>query len=189
MISQHWILAGMWLLFGILHSLTATESCKKIAFKLSINLHKNYRFIYISIAAVSLLSILAYGFNINSPRLFTYNNIFYIIPIITGTIGLCTMVSVVYKYFITGMALKRDGHQGLITSGLNNFVRHPLYAGTLLTAWSFFSLYPLLSILISNTIVTGYTITGIYFEEKKLAAMFGNEYLEYKKKVPMLFPL
>ncbi len=87
------------------------------------------------------------------------------------------------------MALKRDGHQGLITSGLNNFVRHPLYAGTLLTAWSFFSVYPLLSILISNTIVTGYTITGIYFEEKKLAAMFGNEYLEYKKKVPMLFPL
>ncbi|HOZ79806.1 MAG TPA: isoprenylcysteine carboxylmethyltransferase family protein [Ferruginibacter sp.] len=189
MIIQHWILAGMWLLFGILHSLTATESCKKMAFKLSINLHKNYRFIYITVAIVSLLSILAYGFNINSPRLFTYNNIFYFIPIITGTIGLCIMVSVVYKYFITGMALKRDGHQGLITSGLNNFVRHPLYAGTLLTAWSFFSVYPLLSILISNTIVTGYTITGIYFEEKKLAAMFGNEYLEYKKKVPMLFPL
>jgi protein-S-isoprenylcysteine O-methyltransferase Ste14 len=33
-----------------------------------------------------------------------------------------------------------------------------------------------------------YIPIGIYFEEKKLIKMYGDQYVEYKKRVPAIFP-
>jgi protein-S-isoprenylcysteine O-methyltransferase Ste14 len=35
----------------------------------------------------------------------------------------------------------------------------------------------------------GYTLVGIFLEEKDLVAIFGDEYKKYKSKVSMLIPL
>ena len=37
--------------------------------------------------------------------------------------------------------------------------------------------------------MTLYTLIGIWFEEKTLMAELGDDYIEYKEKTPMLFPL
>jgi protein-S-isoprenylcysteine O-methyltransferase Ste14 len=78
------------------------------------------------------------------------------------------------------------GSSQLVTRGLYRIVRHPLYTFGLLFIW----LSPAVS-QNSLTVYIGatlYTLTGAYFEERKLLREFGDSYAEYKKKTPMLIP-
>ena len=78
------------------------------------------------------------------------------------------------------MELKREG--------IHNYVRHPLYPGTLLFIWGLFFIFPMLNNLIAAVIITGYVLIGIRLEEKKLLIEFGNLYADYISQVPMLVP-
>ena len=75
-----------------------------------------------------------------------------------------------------------------MTGGFHRYVRHPLYLGTFITIWAGFLLLPLISLLISNAIITIYTLIGIELEEKKLILEFGEDYREYQNRVPRLIP-
>jgi protein-S-isoprenylcysteine O-methyltransferase Ste14 len=76
----------------------------------------------------------------------------------------------------------------LFEKGIHGYVRHPLYLGTFLLIWGFFLLFPYGSLLVTNIIITLYTLLGIFYEEKKLIRDFGEKYESYKREVPMLFP-
>ena len=76
----------------------------------------------------------------------------------------------------------------LIITGIHRYVRHPLYTGTFLFIWGLFVFMPYTSLLISNFIITGYTLLAIRFEEQKLIREFGLPYEEYKKRVPKISP-
>jgi protein-S-isoprenylcysteine O-methyltransferase Ste14 len=71
-------------------------------------------------------------------------------------------------------------------SSLYKIVRHPIYLGMFLALWA----APLMSIsrLVFAVLLTGYLFIGIYFEEKDLIKAFGSKYMEYKERVPKLFP-
>lgn len=111
---------------------------------------------------------------------------------IAGTAGLTIMLVCIRKYFfdLSGIDVffKRKTTDQLQVNGLNKFVRHPLYAGTLLFAWSFFFWQPVLSNFISVFVITVYTVIGTYFEERKLLRTFGEDYKNYAARVPMLIP-
>lgn len=77
----------------------------------------------------------------------------------------------------------------LIITGIHRHVRHPLYLGTFLFIWGLFILIPHTSLLISNFIITVYTLIGIGLEEKKLVREFGEAYRVYQKEVPKLVPV
>jgi protein-S-isoprenylcysteine O-methyltransferase Ste14 len=49
-------------------------------------------------------------------------------------------------------------------------------------------MYPVLSLFVSNIVITLYTLIGIRFEEKKLVQEFGPAYEKYKEQVPKLIP-
>ena len=83
---------------------------------------------------------------------------------------------------------KKQTSQQLITTDLYKYVRHPLYAATLVFVWSIFFWQPLLSNLISCTCISLYTIIGIRFEEKKLMLEFGESYSQYRSQTSMLIP-
>lgn len=70
---------------------------------------------------------------------------------------------------------------------LYRMVRHPLYFGFIVAFWS----TPTMTVthLVFAIACTGYILVGIYFEEKDLVKRFGQHYLDYKKKVPMLIPI
>ena len=70
--------------------------------------------------------------------------------------------------------------------GPYRWVRHPLYTLMLLMIWS----YPNLTAdrLLFNLLCTIWMIIGTVLEERDLVAAFGKEYVDYKKKVPMLIP-
>jgi len=77
----------------------------------------------------------------------------------------------------------------VITSGAFSLVRHPIYLGAILGyAGMICMTLSLASAAIFIVIVAFYVYISKY-EEKLLTQRFGDEYREYMKKVPMLFPL
>jgi protein-S-isoprenylcysteine O-methyltransferase Ste14 len=82
----------------------------------------------------------------------------------------------------------RDTPQ-VITGGVFSIIRHPIYLGCILTYLGMicFSM-SLASAALWVVIVVFYWYISRY-EEKLLIDRFGDEYRDYRKKVPMLFPL
>jgi protein-S-isoprenylcysteine O-methyltransferase Ste14 len=77
----------------------------------------------------------------------------------------------------------------VITSGAFSLVRHPIYLGAILGyAGMICMTLSLASVAIFIVIVAFYVYISCY-EEKLLTQRFGDEYRDYMKKTPMLFPV
>jgi protein-S-isoprenylcysteine O-methyltransferase Ste14 len=77
----------------------------------------------------------------------------------------------------------------VITEGVFSVVRHPIYLGAILGYAGMICLtLSLASAAIFIVIVAFYVYISRY-EEKLLTQRFGDEYRDYMKKIPMLFPV
>jgi protein-S-isoprenylcysteine O-methyltransferase Ste14 len=65
-------------------------------------------------------------------------------------------------------------------------VRHPVYLFSLVFLWA--TPVMLVSTLTFNVTATIYFYVGSVFEERGLAALYGDRYREYQQRVPRLFP-
>ncbi len=122
------------------------------------------------------------------------------IPLILSIAGWILLISGTMIQIWTGKLLSLAGLAGvpeisgraqgrLVTGGAFAFVRHPTYLSHTLMFSGVF-------------LVTGVTVAGVValidfvlinaviipLEERELAVRFGNDFLEYKKKVPCFFP-
>ena len=70
--------------------------------------------------------------------------------------------------------------------GPYRWVRHPQYFFTLILFWA----YPDLTAdrLVLNGIFTVWVVFGTILEERDLIVEFGNDYVKYQRRVPMLVP-
>jgi protein-S-isoprenylcysteine O-methyltransferase Ste14 len=77
----------------------------------------------------------------------------------------------------------------LVTDGLYRFVRHPQYTGLFLGLFGEGVVHwpTIFSIAIFPVIILAYFLLA-RSEEKKVIVQFGEEYLEYKARVPMFIP-
>ena len=102
------------------------------------------------------------------------------------------MIICIQKYFISLSGFRsliyEKSSDTLMINGIHRYIRHPLYLGTFLFIWGLFLIQPYLSLLVANIVITVYTLIGIVFEEDKLVEEFGEQYTQYKKNVPKLFP-
>lgn len=73
------------------------------------------------------------------------------------------------------------------TRGPYKFVRHPIYFFSIL----FIGLRPAMSVFYFVFFICSvvYFSIGAEFEEKRMISSFGDEYIEYKKKVPGIIPI
>ena len=191
MIVNHIILATLWIIYCVLHSVLASEWLKK---KIRKNLtdYKWYRLWYSLFAFVFLVALLYYQLRMRTTQLFFINKIILVTGIVLSVSGLLLMLVCIRKYFMNLSGLRNlfieNFSNELQITGVHRYVRHPLYLGTFGFIWGLFLLWPFLSLLIANIIITIYTLTGIKLEEKKLVAEFGERYIKYRSIVPKIFP-
>jgi len=76
----------------------------------------------------------------------------------------------------------------LISSGVYARVRHPQYLGAILSHIGASFLFSGLYSLVTTLLVIPLNYILCWKEEKELIREFGEEYLEYRKSVPMLLP-
>jgi protein-S-isoprenylcysteine O-methyltransferase Ste14 len=77
-------------------------------------------------------------------------------------------------------------HLTFQTPGPYRLVRHPLYVGWLFAFWA----TPVMTLthFVFALATSGYILAAIQLEERDLVAHLGNQYSEYRKRVPMLIP-
>jgi methanethiol S-methyltransferase len=87
-----------------------------------------------------------------------------------------------------GLSQEKEDSESFKSEGLLAKMRHPLYTATLMLFWGWFlfsNSYNNLAFALANTL---YIFIGIQWEEKKLIKQYGQKYIDYKSKVPMLIP-
>lgn len=84
--------------------------------------------------------------------------------------------------------IRAEGQQTLITSGLHDRVRHPIYLGHFceMLAWSLGTGLLICYLLTAFAAITG-TIM-IHMEDRELAERFGECYQMYRARVPAIVP-
>jgi protein-S-isoprenylcysteine O-methyltransferase Ste14 len=75
--------------------------------------------------------------------------------------------------------------EGFVTKGISNYIRHPWYTGTYLLLWSMPYGERSVSMILALCL---YLYIGARLEEAKLISDFGQDYIEYKKRVGMFIP-
>ncbi len=192
MTTRHILLGFFWIAYCVIHSVMADPSFKKKIQRIMGDSYKYYRVIYIIFAFASLAMMLWYATQMPSVVLYRVNIFLLILGLVIGFSGCLIMLACIVKYLPNLSGVKNISSENftnqLMVTGLHRYIRHPLYLGTFLFLWGLFIILPYLSFLISNIIITIYTLIGIELEEKKLELEFGESYRQYKQKVPKLLP-
>ncbi len=191
--NSYLYLIGLWVLFGLSHSLLAAEWWKGRVASVSGVYFRYYRLVYSFIALLLLVVIVFYELQLTAHWLWRTPLALQILAGLFAFAGLVIMGICIRRYFffLSGIDVlfpASKASMGLATGGLNRYVRHPLYFGTLLAMWSFFVLLPATHYLVTCCMVTLYTWLGAVLEEKKLRKEFGEAYAAYQRRVPMLVP-
>lgn len=191
--ASYLYLVALWLFFGLTHSLLATEWWKRWMASLLGRYFRYYRLGY-SFFAFGLLAFIIF-YELRLPPRWLWQPPLYLQAVLSlpALAGLLIMGACIRRYFfyLSGIDVlfrHTTSSIGLVTNGLHRYVRHPLYFGTLLTLWSFFFLFPELGYLITCILATLYTWIGALWEEQKLRREFGDAYVAYQRRVPMLIP-
>lgn len=81
---------------------------------------------------------------------------------------------------------RQDEESVFVSRGPFKLVRHPFYFFILVMIWA----SPILTVdrLVFATLWTIWMVAGTFLEERDLVIQIGQEYREYKKRVPMLIP-
>ena len=109
-------------------------------------------------------------------------------------------VGAIYIYRRSGRGFGRDNligrtelepqkhQQKLVTTGMHARIRHPIYLAHLLmlTSWTIASGLAALFALLAFAVITGAVM--IRMEDAELEARFGNDFREYRSRVPAIIP-
>jgi protein-S-isoprenylcysteine O-methyltransferase Ste14 len=147
-----------------------------------------FRIFYVLFSTAGLLGLLFYNGSIHSLKFFVTEGPIRYISLMLTTFGVMTIQSSFRQYSFKGFIGFGDEKKQLRTEGVLKYVRHPILAGLVLIVLGFFFFIPNLPTLISSVAILIYIPIGIYFEEKKLVTIYGDQYVQYRKKVPALIP-
>lgn len=186
-----WLIFAI-LVWGILHSLLASLGFKSFARRtLGDGFMKFYRLLYNIFAVLSFVPILYLMLSLPDRALYRVPA-----PWSDGMLAgqalsvLFLFIAVLQTDLLSFAGLRQlveaERAGPLVTSGLYQSVRHPLYTFSLLILW--FSPVMTLNSFVVYLSLTVYILVGIFFEERKLLREFGQAYADYRRSTPMLLP-
>jgi protein-S-isoprenylcysteine O-methyltransferase Ste14 len=105
--------------------------------------------------------------------------------------GAFVLLWCVRDFYVAGIGTLApwDPPKHLVVQGLYRFVRNPMYIGVLLLVlgWSLLFLSPLL-FLYATSLAIGFHLRVVKYEEPKLKAQFGRQWVLYRQSVPRWRP-
>jgi protein-S-isoprenylcysteine O-methyltransferase Ste14 len=186
--------------FGYTHSLLALEKIKVLFKNKFGDLIAFYRLLYNIFTIASLYFIYEIS---PKPHIIIYDlpnpfDLIVLVPQFISLIGVYwTFRYICFKEFLGLDQVKRffekkyttelDEEYTFRIAGPYRFTRHPLYFFSII----FLLFRPVMDLfyLTFFTCVVVYFYIGSYYEEKKLVRLFGQEYINYRKEVPGIFPV
>ncbi|OGU34431.1 MAG: hypothetical protein A2068_11775 [Ignavibacteria bacterium GWB2_35_6b] len=194
------IIIFLFALFGISHSILASNKIKQKIVEGAGNKIAYYRLFYNFTSLITFFIIYEIS---PKPDVIIYDlqypwDIIILVPQILSLIGLIWAVRPIdLKEFLGLNQLKRylkgeydskelDEHSELIIEGAYKYSRHPIYFFSIL----FLGFRPVMDVfyLTFFSCLIVYFIVGSIYEEKKLVEKYGVKYAEYQKRVPALVP-
>ena len=148
-----------------------------------------YRLTFNFVSLVLLLAIFYTYSQISRVELFSFKgqNIIGVVLVLLGSYFTYVAFQAYNTSEFLGLTPESE-NQKLNTTGMNKYVRHPLYSATLLLLIGLLIIEPTQAFVGLSVILVIYLLIGIKLEEQKLIAAFGQEYKDYIKAVPMLIP-
>ncbi len=176
-------------IYFFLHSFLANEAIKQRlakGFRLSAN---GYRKGYNLFNAMALVLLVFLLYKTESPLLYPRGTGVTIAGALVAFAGSIIMFLSVKNYDLPSFfGFRSETRMPLRIIGLNKYVRHPLYSGTILLALGFCIALPFLKNWLFLVLMIIYILIGMQYEERKLILWFGDEYKNYQKKVKRLIP-
>lgn len=185
------------ILYFFLHSFLADEKVKQRIARFFPGEEKYHRVIYNVISSAGL-AVIAYHI------LFSESGFLFAVPVwlrwvaVAGLIFGAVLLFFSFRNYDPAEFLGTDRlnppavdfrtEPRLKMSGLNAYVRHPIYLSVFLLLVSAMAVYPTRHMWAFCVTALVYLPIGIWLEERKLIRFFGEAYREYRKKVPAIFP-
>jgi len=182
-----WLIVS-WILYFILHSILAIRQLKSYAYSKGMKA-QSYRLLYNIISLITLIPVLIISNNINADHVIAPNNYLKLAGLIMAGYGVI-LGKLAFKPYDTKafLGLAPATHDEFKTEGLLKYVRHPIYTASIVILIGYCLFDPRWNTLITVMMLIIYFVIGGYFEERKLIREFGEKYVEYKRKTPMLIP-
>ena len=197
MSTQYIVLILLWIAWCALHSALVSPSVTLVIRNRFPYVSRYYRFAYNIVAVVTLIPVLLYSYSFRGPVLFSWQGPWRVVQVALAASALFFFVAGSRRYdlfqFLGFRQIKDEiacsvltDDCSLDTSGILSVVRHPWYTGGIFIIWA----RPLdLGAILTNFVITGYFFVGAHLEERKLKNQFGQEYIDYQKRVSMFLPL
>ena len=179
-----------WLLYFYLHSLLAATSVKQFLIPyLSISSGRVYRIGYNIIALTGIVGLLYLQFITPSALLFIPVSISFYMALLFIVAGFVIMLFAIKNYdWKSFIGITAEQSYSLVIAGMNKYVRHPLYSGTMLFVTGYFLWQPYIKNLLLLVMMMIYLVIGIWYEEKKLVRVYGEAYKNYQRTVKKMIP-
>ena len=179
-----------WLLYFYLHSLLAATSVKQFLIPyLSISSGRVYRIGYNIIALTGIVGLLYLQFITPSALLFIPVSISFYMALLFIVAGFVIMLFAIKNYdWKSFIGITSEQSYSLVIAGMNKYVRHPLYSGTMLFVTGYFLWQPYIKNLLLLVMMMIYLVIGIWYEEKKLVKVYGEAYKKYQRTVKKMIP-
>jgi protein-S-isoprenylcysteine O-methyltransferase Ste14 len=194
--TRYVVLISLWGAWCFLHSFMITPTVTGFVQKRFEKAYRYYRIFYNFIALATLTPVLVYSFSIKGLPIFCWEGPFRIVQVLLLFSALLLFIGGSRRYdqnqFLGIRQVRENSACSVLTDdcrldtgGILAMVRHPWYAGGILIVWT--RNLDMASIL-TSLVITGYFLIGAFLEERKLLAEFGEEYIDYQRRVSMLFP-
>lgn len=194
--TRYITLVSLWGVWCFFHSFMINRTVTGFVRKHFKNTNRYYRIFYNIFAVVTLIPVWFYGIRIKGTPVFLWEGPFRITQGIFVLLALLFFIGGARRYDLTQFLGIRQIKENnpcpiltddcrLDTGGILGVVRHPWYTGGIIVVWAR-NLDT--ATILTNLVITLYLIIGVLLEERKLVAEFRGEYIDYQRRVSMLFP-